>query len=321
MKLPVRISKILLVLAGIICLLPFVNAGEALVLGIILALLAGNPFRDKTANLTKHLLSISVIGLGAGMDLIAVAKTGIQGIGYTAVSITLVIAFGLFLGRLLKADREPSALITIGTAICGGSAIAAVAPVMNAKPHNISVAIAVVFVLNAAALLIFPAIGHHFHLSEQQFGLWSALAIHDTSSVVGAGAIYGPLALEVGTTVKLARALWIVPLVFIVQAWYNRMAGASETAETNGRPKYPWFILGFLLTAALVTFFPVFQTAGHWVEFCARRLLVLTLFLIGTNLTKDALRAVGMKPLLQGALLWVAVSISALAAIKTGLLY
>ena len=216
----------------------------------------------------------------------------------------------------MKTEPNTSLLITVGTAICGGSAIAAVAPVIRAKSEEVSVSLGIVFLLNALALFIFPAIGHHFHLSESQFGLWSALAIHDTSSVVGANLQYGPHALEVGTTVKLARALWIVPVTLII-GFLTRTQ--NQTGEgVAGKPKRPWFILGFVLISALVTWVPSLQAAGHQVEMIARRLLVLTLFIIGSNLSRKSLKAVGLKPLFQGLLLWMIVGATTLGSLLAG---
>lgn len=301
---------------AIACLWPAVGAALALCLGIGAALLLGNPYHDRTNAMAKKLLAFCVIGLGAGMNLIEVAHAGLRGVGYTAVSILLVMAAGLALGRLLRTDGQSSFLITVGTAICGGSAIAAVAPVINARSASISIAMGVVFSLNALALLLFPAIGHMLDLPQKAFGLWSALAIHDTSSVVGAGLSYGAEALQTGTTIKLARALWIVPLVLAVSAYLHRRGQTDAAAK----PRYPWFILGFLAAAALVTFVPALAPAGHIVEKVARQGLVLCLFLIGAGLTRDTLRAVGLRPLAQGVLLWVVTATLSLLAIKTGLI-
>lgn len=316
-------AKILVPVLALLCFWPAINAGEALLFGVFIALVFGNPYLDKTKAMTKTLLSFSVIGLGAGMNLIAVAKVGLSGLGYTAISIALVMGVGLFLGRMIKSDKESSLLIAVGTAICGGSAIAAVAPVIDAKAHNITVAMAVVFILNAVALLVFPAIGHHFGLSEHEFGLWSALAIHDTSSVVGAGSIYGPIALETGTTVKLARALWIVPMVLVIQYIHQQRPRVYDTMgeeRVKPKPRYPFFILGFLAMAGVVTYIPSLQPTGHVLEFIARRLLVVTLFLIGANLTREAIREVGVKPLMQGMILWVIVTITTFVAINAGVI-
>lgn len=304
---------------AIACLLPAVGAALALCLGIAAALLLGNPYHERTNVIAKKLLAFCVIGLGAGMNLVEVAHAGLRGVGYTAVSILLVMAAGLALGRILRTDAQSSLLITVGTAICGGSAIAAVAPVINARSASISIAMGVVFSLNALALLVFPAIGHMLDLPQKAFGLWSALAIHDTSSVVGAGLSYGAEALQTGTTIKLARALWIVPLVLAIAAYLQRSGRAAEE-KTAAKLRYPWFILGFLLAAALVTFVPVLAPAGHVVERVARQGLVLCLFLIGAGLTRDTLRAVGVRPLVQGLALWVVTAAASLLAIKTGLI-
>lgn len=318
MKTPkVTVALYLLPLLGLLCLTPWVPPAVALVGGMVIAITLGNPYLDKTSKVTRLLLGISVMGLGAGMNLETVAKAGLQGLGYTMVSITATLVLGLVLGRVFKSERDTSILISVGTAICGGSAIAAIAPVIRAKPHSMSVALGAVFLLNAVALLIFPAIGHYFDLSQVQFGLWSALAIHDTSSVVGATLQYGPDALQVGTTVKLARALWIVPLAFAA----GRLFARTGDADAKAPVQRPWFILGFVIVAAIVTWIPAMQDAGHIVEAGAKRLLVLTLFLIGTSLTSASLKAVGVRPLAQGLLLWIVVATTTLAAVVTGLVH
>ena len=295
-------------------LLGLLSSSAALVSGIALGVLLGNPLVSRTRSLTSRLLALSVMGLGAGMDLRVVGRVGLHGIGYTVVGITVALSVGLFLGRALQTERNTSMLLSAGTAICGGSAIAALAPVLEAEQHQVSVALGVVFLLNAIALVLFPPIGHLLDLSQVQFGLWSALAIHDTSSVVGSTLQYGRQALEVGTTVKLTRALWIVPLTLAVGAAVAR--GARE--RSGQRPKRPWFILGFLAAAALATFVPALHTAAGAVSEVARRTLVATLFLIGANLTRDTLRAVGLRPLVQGVALWAVVGIGTLGAILAG---
>lgn len=307
-------GQILLPLCGALCLFPFMDPALALALGVGCALFIQNPYQDITARLPKTLLPLCVIGLGAAMNLHEVAKAGVSGFGYTAISIALTMLAGLALGRAFKTERQASWLISVGTAICGGSAIAALAPVLNARHGAIAVSLAVVFVLNAVALLIFPPIGHWLDLTQHQFGLWSALAIHDTSSVVGAGLKYGTEALQTGTSVKLARALWIVPLVLLVQAMYKH----EGEHQTQTKRKYPWFILGFLALAALVTYFPVLKPAGEWVAFAARRGLILTLFLIGTNLHKEVIIEAGVKPFAQGIALWLIVSVLSVFAIYQG---
>lgn len=311
------ISLPLLLLGGAAALLPVTPAAAALAGGTLLAVTLGNPWQGRTRAWTHRLLPLSVVGLGADMNLRAVARAGLHGLGYTALSLALVLALGWWLARLLKVERDAGLLISVGTAICGGSAIAAVAPVLRAKEHEISVALATVFLLNAAALVIFPPVGQAARLGQEAFGLWSALAIHDTSSVVGAGLAYGPRALEVATTVKLARALWIVPLTLAISWRFGARAPAAAPAPSV---KKPWFIAGFLGMAALVTFVPSLQASGHVVAFAARRALVLTLFLIGAGLSREALRSVGLRPFLQGLLLWLIVAALGLGAVRLGLL-
>lgn len=307
--------RILIPLAAILSLTPFVSSGVALLMGVILAVTLGNPYLEKCRDLTHKLLPLSVVGLGAGMDLHVIGKVGLQGVGYTIVGIATALLLGFLLGQLFKTSADTSTLVTVGTAVCGGSAIAAVAPVIKAKPHEISVSLGVVFLLNSLALFVFPPVGHFFNLSETQFGLWSALAIHDTSSVVGASLQFGPKALEVGTTVKLARALWIVPVAFGIGLMYSRKK-TEKSAVTKG--KKPWFILGFLIAAALVTWISDLKPAGEWVHTAAKHTLVLTLFLIGTSLTRETVRNVGAKPFLQGFTLWVLVASGTLGALLMG---
>ncbi len=309
-------KKVLFAIAAALCLIPQMPSAGALVLGVLIAITIGNPWIPLTKKYTSQLLQISVMGLGAGMNLNVVAKVGMQGIGYTVIGILTTCTFGFFLGKWLKVDKATSVLITVGTAICGGSAIAAVAPVIRAKSSDVSIALGTVFLLNAVALLIFPVIGHYFGLTETQFGLWGALAIHDTSSVVGATMQYGPHALEVGTTVKLARALWIVPVTFAISQVWSRNQTDDEVSKE--KPKRPWFILGFLIAAAIVTWLPSLRPFGHEVEFVAKRLLVLTLFLIGSNLNMATLKKVGFKPFVQGVALWIAAAAGTLSAIMTG---
>jgi uncharacterized integral membrane protein (TIGR00698 family) len=246
------------------------------------------------------------------MNLQTVARVGVEGLGYTITGILLTLLLGYLLGKALKIEKDTSLLISTGTAICGGSAIAAVASAIRPKNQEVTVALATVFCLNALGLVLFPPIGHYLGLNQTQFGLWSALAIHDTSSVVGSTLQYGELALKVGTTVKLARALWIVPLTLGISYYRSKK-------EVSGKLKKPWFILGFLLAATLMTYFPVLHPIGHQVEWLAKRLMVLTLFLIGANLTPQTIKAVGFKPFLMGILLWVVVASTVLLAISSGL--
>lgn len=308
------LGRYLIPAAGLLCCAPFISSAMALVLGIVIAVIVGNPYIAKTRKLTSTLLSLSVMGLGAGMDLGVVGRVGLAGIGYTVVGISCTLILGFLIGKFLKTERDTSVLISVGTAICGGSAIAAVAPTIRAKHHEISVALGVVFLLNALALVIFPPIGHLLDLTQHQFGLWSALAIHDTSSVVGSTLQYGPESLEIGTTVKLARALWIVPVTF----FFGYLFARGQQQQSGEKAKRPWFILGFLIAAALVTWIPDLRPAGHVVNEIAKRALVVTLFLIGANLTKETLRTVGVKPLIQGVSLWVIVASCTLGAIVVG---
>ncbi len=309
------LGHLILPLGALFALSPLASSGVALVSGIIIVLLFGNPYGDKTKSITNKLLQIAVMGLGAGMNLKVIGKVGLSGIGYTISGIALTLFLGRVLGKLLKIEKDPSLLISVGTAICGGSAIAAVSPVIKAKHHDVSVALGTIFLLNALALFIFPWIGHHFNLSENQFGLWSALSIHDTSSVVGATLQYGPEALQVGTTVKLARALWIMPIAFLVG--FTRRNDSYD----GQKPKRPWFILGFIIVAAIVTFFPMLAPTGKVIESLAKRIMVLTLFFIGAGLNRSAIKSVGPRPFIQGILLWLIVGSLSFAAVWTGVIY
>jgi uncharacterized integral membrane protein (TIGR00698 family) len=314
---------VLVPLVALLCLFPFVPSGAALVAGVCVALLFGNPYAKRTRLLTPRLLSYSVVGLGAAMDLAAVGRAGAKGFGYTVAGIALTLAAGLLLGKLLGTRPDTSLLITSGTAICGGSAIAAVAPTIGAREEDVSVSLATVFLLNAVALVVFPPAGRVLGLSEESFGLWAALAIHDTSSVVGAALAYGPKALEVATTVKLARALWIVPLALAIGAWRSRHAAGEAAGEATGeaakpKPRRPWFILGFVLAAALVTFVPDLREPGRLVASVAKRCLVVTLFLIGCGLTRKAVASVGARPFVQGLALWAFTASATLGAILAG---
>jgi uncharacterized integral membrane protein (TIGR00698 family) len=305
------IARILVPAGALFCCLPFVSTGLGLLLGLVLALSAGNPYLDRTRKLTPQLLALSVVGLGAGMDLRVVARVGAEGVVYTVAGIGAALALGALLTRLFGVGRAVGTLISVGTAICGGSAIAAVVPVIRAKDHEATVALATVFLLNAVALFLFPPVGHALSLDDNQFGLWAALAIHDTSSVVGAAVAWGGAAVAIATTVKLARALWIVPLTVAIAWWHSRAGG--DTAR--GKAKRPWFIAGFLLAAALATYVPGLSEAGEGLARVARQALVVTLFFIGANLTRASLAPVGFRPLLLGIALWALVASSTLGAI------
>ena len=280
----------------------------ALAAGLLYGMSFEHPYHLDARRLSRLLLQISVVGLGFGMNLDQVLQAGRSGFLYTALSISVALTLGWLLGRMLGVARKVSFLISAGTAICGGSAIAALAPVSQASEEEIAVSLGTVFTLNSVALLIFPAIGSALHLTQNQFGLWAALAIHDTSSVVGAAAKYGAVALAIGTTVKLARALWIVPLSFATAA----------TQHSRVRIQWPWFILFFCLAAVANSYLP--QLAPVYPEL--KRLgvigLTATLYLIGTGLSLKTLRAVGVRPLLQGVLLWVLVAAASLGLICMG---
>ncbi len=310
------LARLAVPLVAAATLLPWVSSGVALLAGVGVALTLGNPWPARSRALAHTMLTWSVVGLGAGMNLAVVGRVGLHGLGYTALGITTALLLGTLLGRLLRTARDTSLLVTVGTAICGGSAIAAVAPAIHAKDHDVSMALVTVFLLNAIALLVFPPIGHHLHLGQDAFGLWCALAIHDTSSVVGAAAHYGPRALEVATAAKLARALWIVPVTFAI-AMHRARTAPPETAATT-RPAMPWFIAGFLAVAALVTFVPALRGAGQLVSAGAHRLLAVTLFLMGLGLSRQALRALGVRPLVQAVVLWFVLAGTTLAAIVYG---
>jgi len=292
------------------CLLPWVGPAPALAAGVLFSLLLGNPAPARTATWSKTLLQLSVVGLGFGLSLDTVVRVGVRSAGYTVVGIALTLALGALLGRLLGTSGPLSTLVSFGTAICGGSAIAAMAPVVKAKSEDVAVSLATVFTLNATALLLFPAVGHLLRLDPGAFGLWAGLAIHDTSSVVGAASAFGPHALSVATTVKLTRALWIMPCVL----------GAAYFVRSSERPKFPLFVAGFVAAASIRTALPSFAPAWNVLVAVARQSLVLTLFLIGTGLTREVLKRVGVRPLAQGVALWLVVSAATLAAILTGLI-
>jgi len=284
----------------------------ALAAGLVFGLSTVHHFHVESRNLSKFLLQAAVVCLGFGMNLQQVVHAGRSGFLYTAISISFALALGILLGKLLKVQSTQSLLISFGTAICGGSAIAAMGPVLQAGEEEMAVSLGTVFVLNSVALLLFPAIGWAMHLTQTQFGLWAALAIHDTSSVVGAGAKYGPTALVVGTTVKLARALWIVPLAI----------GTAMIKKSKTRIHYPWFILYFCIAAILASYVPHYIPASVELFGVLNRLgraaLTVVLFLIGTGITRNTLKEVGLRPLIQGITLWIVVASLSLWAIHAG---
>jgi uncharacterized integral membrane protein (TIGR00698 family) len=309
-----RAHRILLLLAGVFTLTPWASPALALALGGAIALSLGNPEPELTRRLGRRLLQVSVVGLGFGMPVGAVLTAGAAGIGYTTAGIVVAIIVGLLLGRWLRIERHASVLITAGTSICGGSAIAAIGPAIGAGHEAMSVALATVFVLNAVALYLFPIIGHALHLSQHQFAVWAALGIHDTSSVVGAAASYGAAALQEATVLKLVRALWIIPLTLAAAVLAPRWGTRTDASR---RPRLPWFIGLFVIAALLRSALPVHLTPLlDGLARAARVALVLTLYLIGLGLTRDTLRQVGHRPLLQGLLLWALLGGGTLLAVR-----
>jgi uncharacterized integral membrane protein (TIGR00698 family) len=299
------VSKNIFFLAIILAASGLVSPPLALLGGLVYGFTSPHPFQVESKRLAKFLLQASVVALGFGMNLHQVIHAGRSGFLYTAASITIAMLLGLGFGYLLQVGKKSAFLISAGTAICGGSAIAAVGPIADASEEEMAVSLGTVFILNSVALFLFPLIGYAFHLTQSQFGLWSALAIHDTSSVVGATAKYGPIALAVGTTIKLARALWIVPLSLVT----------AVALKSKARIQWPWFILLFCLAALLNTVLPTYQPAFGVLNHLGKIGLTVTLFLIGTGLNKETLQRVGVRPLLQGLLLWIIVGTGSLALI------
>lgn len=279
----------------------------ALACGILFALILGHPYLKNNAKITKYLLQISVVGLGFGMNLNEVWLAGKTGFWFTVITVFGTIGIGWLFGRLLNVDSQTSCLISSGTAICGGSAIAAVGAVLKADPKSMSIALVTVFFLNSLALFIFPPIGHALNLSQEQFGIWAAIAIHDTSSVVGASSKYGEVALQVATTVKLTRALWIIPLALCI---------SFLTHRKSAKITIPWFILFFLLVATLRTLVPQGEPVYLYLKSLAKLGLTLTLFLIGAGLTPDAFRTVGFRAMIQGVFLWILISLVGLWGVQ-----
>ena len=313
-----RVASVFMLFGVIASLLPWTPPWAALLAGTALALTLGNPCLSASARTSKWLLQIAVVGLGAGVNLAVVAHVGAHGLGYTLAGLVATFALGAWLAGRLGVGPKVAALVCAGTGICGGSAIAAAAPAIGAKAEETSVSMAVVFLLNGVALLIFPPLGTWAHLDPHAFGLWGALAIHDTSSVTGAAMTHGHEALVTATTVKLARALWIVPVALALGAWFRRGAG---DAPARGRLPVPWFIAGFVAVSALFTFMPALQPLVRPVAVASRALLTLTLFLIGTGLSRAVLHTVGARPLVLAVLLWVVIGSATLGAIMAGLIH
>ncbi len=310
-------ARWLLPSGALLALLPWTPPWAALLAGTTLALTLGNPCAVATTKVSKWLLQLAVIGLGAGVNLAIVARVGVQGLGYTVIGLLATFAVGTLLARWLRLTPRMGALICAGTGICGGSAIAAVAPAIEADPAETSASLATVFLLNGVALLIFPSLGSLAGLDAHAFGLWCALAIHDTSSVTGAAMTHGSEALATATTVKLARALWIVPVALALGWWFARDRAALAGGRKRG-VKVPWFIAGFVALSALFTSLPAAAPAAPWIVRGARIALTLTLFFIGAGLDRAAVRTVGARPFVHGLLLWLVVGSSTLAAIMAG---
>lgn len=287
------------------------SPAAGLCLGAGLGLTVGNPARKATSKMGKNMLQLAVILLGFGLQFGVVLRVGAASVGLTFLSISGTLLAGWLLGRAFGVDRDLSVLLSGGTAICGGSAIAAMAPAIGASSAHTAVAMAVVFLLNGVALVVFPFLGHLLHLTQDQFGLWAALAIHDTSSVVGAGAAYGMGALALATTVKLTRALWILPVSF----------AASRLCRNRSGARVPWFLGGFLLAALAATLLPGAETLWHGLAVSGKRLMAGTLFLVGAGLTMEDLRKVGGRPLFIAFVLWVLVAAVSLMLIRAGMIH
>ena len=286
-----------------LCFFPIVSPPIALFIGIIFVNIFGQVFNaDK---IIKIVLQVSIVGLGFGINLKQALQAGSEGFLFTVFSITLIVVLGIVLGYIFRIDKIITQLISFGTAICGGSAIAAIAPILKADGKQTSVSLGIIFLLNALALFIFPEIGQYFHLSQNQFGIWSAIAIHDTSSVVGAASKYGHEALQTATTVKLARALWIIPISFML----------SFLNKSGGKVKIPYFIGFFILAILVNSYFPAIKEVTDYVVDFSKSSLKVALFLIGTGLSFQNLKNIGIKPLLLGIILWVVISVISLFAV------
>ena len=297
--------RTLFIAIAVVCGSSYVSAPVALIMGFLFTFFLGHPLPSLSSKTTSWLLKASVVGLGFGMNIRQVADASKDGLWLTICSITVVLLLGYVLGRTMNIDRRMSHLISSGTAICGGSAIAAVAPAIKAKPEEISIALGVIFLLNSIALIIFPPLGHFFELSQYDFGLWSAIAIHDTSSVVGAAATYGEEALRVATTVKLTRALWIIPVsllsVFLFKA-------------KNTKISIPWFIFLFVGSMLLNSFVEL-EPLSSYIYTISKNMLVVTLFLIGSGISIQAIKTTGIRPILEGVILWAVISVLSLFTI------
>lgn len=315
------LAKIVFVFAFALSFTGLLSPPIALTLGVLFGLSFPHPYINESRGFARTLLQCSVVALGFGMNLHEVLKAGRSGFIYTALGISFALLTGMALGKLLQVRGNSSFLITTGTAICGGSAIAAVGPILEASGEEMAVSLGTIFILNSIALLIFPPIGNALHLSQSQFGLWAALAIHDTSSVVGASTKYGAQALVIGTTVKLARALWIVPLALVTGAMVRaRSKNDTSNEKSKVRIQFPWFIAFFVLAAVFNTYLPAYERSSKWLFTLGRLGLTSTLFLIGSGISRATVKEVGWRPLLLGVLLWLGVGITSLYFIQLGLI-
>lgn len=296
----------LFVAAALACLTPWVSPPVALAIGLVFGFAGAHPWAKQNGKVTKILLQVSVVGLGFGMNLAALIAAGRQGVGFTAATIAGTLLLGLLLGRALGMSGRAAHLISSGTAICGGSAIAAVGPIVDASEEEMSVSLGTVFILNAVALFVFPPLGAWLGMTQGEFGIWAAIAIHDTSSVVGAAAKYGAEALQIATTVKLTRALWIIPLA---------LGTALVLHRRSTKIAIPWFIFLFVAAAVARTWAPGAEDVFAWIVFASKRGLTLTLFLIGAGLSVAKLKTVGLRPLVLGVTLWIVISVVSLAAV------
>lgn len=297
LRLSVEWKKVLFTLCGLVCFFPFVNSQLALIIGIVFRLIVGNVEIKFLSKLCKWLLQVAVIILGLRIDVQQAMNTGQENFIYVGLSVLMILVFGILFSRVIKLSKNVSMLISSGTAICGGSAVASLAPILRASNSEISVSLTVIFILNALAVLIFPGLGTVFNMSQTQFGLWCAIAIHDTSSVVGAAAVYGQEALEVATTTKLTRMLWIIPIMLLL----------STLQKSGAKLKFPWFILMFILALILTSFFPLSEVTQEAVLNLSKAFMAGVLFLIGSTLGLN--KATGAKPMLFGTALWVVIVI------------
>jgi uncharacterized integral membrane protein (TIGR00698 family) len=307
----------LFLLLAVFALTPWCSPGLSLLLGLLFAVSIGNPYPKQSKFASKYSLQAAVVGLGFGLDFTTVLRVGAHGFFITLITISVTLAIGMLIGRLLHVERKAAMLIAVGTAICGGSAIAAVGPVIKANDEEMSVSLGTVFILNAIALFLFPIIGHALGMTEDAFGLWAALAIHDTSSVVGAAASYGKHALEIGTTIKLTRALWIIPVAFFFAFLEARFDRRHRIDENLSKPKVqiPWFIALFVMASVIRSIVPGWSDGYGMLIIVAKALLSLTLFLIGAGLSRSAIKKVGARPLIAGVSLWIIVAVTSLSVI------